>query len=105
MGGMSHDEVLSDQKFQELLEQLPEMLREQGMSEEDIAEGVAGVRDWLPQLRRMLADFCDTYRSDFVESMQRLLTRQSSHFPDFDQLYRRKADLDWRAANTPLPEE
>jgi transcriptional regulator len=52
---MSHsdDEVLSEQEIQELRE----ALRAQGLSEEEIAEGIAELPDHLPEINRMLADF------------------------------------------------
>lgn len=101
----SDDDQLSEQEFHELLAKVPDMLRAQGLSEEEIAEGIAGLGDRLPQLRRMLADAWDYYRSDFVESLTRLAARQGSHFPDFDQLYRRKAELDQRAESSPPPDD
>lgn len=56
---MSHsdDDILSEQEFQELLPRVREDLRAQGLSEEEIAEGIAGLPDRLPRLRMMLAEF------------------------------------------------
>ncbi len=84
---------------------LIERLRAEGQPPDLLARIEQMTEAWCED-PQTLATILDQRRSpELGEFAFELAARQGTIMPDFDELYRRKAELDQRAANTPLPND